>query len=116
MIDKPTQETLYATAELRVKRSPVLAHHGPTIMADWPEGDAHWQWVATATVAEIVDWARTVEAEDPQLSTGDVARMVGVERRTVTGWCDQGRVAGATRTAGGHWRIPESSVDGVRGQ
>jgi len=32
-----------------------------TCLYDWPNADEHWQWVATAPVAEIVGWARSVE-------------------------------------------------------
>jgi len=34
---------------------------------DWPEED-HWEWVATAPISEIVDWAETIregEASEP---------------------------------------------------
>ncbi len=100
-------------ARIRVTRSPRLAAHADTIMHDWPEGDAHWYWVATAPADEIIDWAETIEAgeeqEDPLLSTGQVAQLLGVDRRTVTGWCESGRLA-ASRTTGGHWRIRESSL------
>jgi len=100
------------TAELRVARSPQLNRLRDVILYDWPEGDAHWQWVATAPAAEIVDWAETVAVDaepedDPDLSTGAVAQLLGVDRRTVTGWCIAGRVT-ARRTPGGHWRIPAS--------
>ena len=47
----------YAQAKVRVQDTPALAEHADFILADWPEGDDHWQWVATAPVAEVVDWA-----------------------------------------------------------
>jgi hypothetical protein len=47
----------------RVAKSPRLAAHRETIEYDWREQDeSHEQWVATAPIAEIVDWAETVEA------------------------------------------------------
>jgi len=49
-------------AEKRVAKSPRLQKHSETIFYDWPEGDAHWQWVATAPVKEIVSWAEHVES------------------------------------------------------
>lgn len=49
-------------AQERVNSNPQLKAHKSTIMYEWNEGDEHWQWVATAPVAEIVDWAETVEA------------------------------------------------------
>ena len=31
---------------------------------DWPEQEEHWEWVATAKIDDIVDWAETIrEAE-----------------------------------------------------
>lgn len=50
-------------AEYRVNHSPQLSKHASTILYDWPQGDEHWKWVATARVSEIVDWAETVEKE-----------------------------------------------------
>jgi hypothetical protein len=53
--------TLRNQAEQRVTNSPKLQPHRGTIMYDWPEGNAHWRWVLTARIAEIIDWAETVE-------------------------------------------------------
>jgi len=50
-------DTAYEVARTRVQNTPELAAHEKFILADWPEGNNHWQWVATAPVAEIVDWA-----------------------------------------------------------
>jgi len=55
--------TDYNRASSRVENTPELVAHAETILADWPEGDEHWQWVITAPVAEIVDWAETVEQQ-----------------------------------------------------
>ena len=52
-----SENVLYAAAAERVHTTPELAEHTDFILADWPEGDAHWQWVVEAPVAEIVDWA-----------------------------------------------------------
>ena len=49
-------------ARRRVLDTPELAAHESVIMADWTEGDEHWQWIATATIDEIVSWAEHVEA------------------------------------------------------
>ena len=51
----------YEQAQHRVDSVPELKAHKSTIMYDWDEGTEHWQWVATAPVAEIVDWAETIE-------------------------------------------------------
>ncbi len=55
--------TLREQAQARVDSTPELARYEDTIMYDWPQGDEHWQWVCQASVAEIVDWAETVERE-----------------------------------------------------
>lgn len=47
---------LYTQAENKVKSSAALNKHYDFIMADWHEGDEHWQWVIDASVEEIVDW------------------------------------------------------------
>jgi hypothetical protein len=52
---------LHEQAQRRVDSDPRLKAHEPTIMYEWSEGDEHWQWVATAPIDEIVDWAETVE-------------------------------------------------------
>ena len=49
-------------AESRIDQTPELEPYRDTILYDWPEGDEHWQWACTAPVAEIVNWAETVEA------------------------------------------------------
>jgi excisionase family DNA binding protein len=44
-------------------------------------------------------------------TTGEVAEMFGVTRRTVTKWCEQGRIP-STVTPGGQRRIPVSALGG----
>lgn len=46
----------YEAAETRVWNDPRLFEHREFILADWPEGEAHWQWVVTAEIGEILDW------------------------------------------------------------
>lgn len=50
-------------AEARVSAESELAPHAEIIFYDWHEGDNHLQWIATAPVAEIVDWAEAVTPE-----------------------------------------------------
>lgn len=50
-------------AERRVNKSQKLSQHSETIMYDWPEGDEHWKWVATAPESEIIEWAEAVEGD-----------------------------------------------------
>jgi excisionase family DNA binding protein len=55
---------------------------------------------------------RGLVAEEPGslLRTGEVARRLRVDPRTVTRWSRQGRLA-SIRTLGGHHRYPEAAVD-----
>ena len=50
-------------AKARYSTTPQLAAYESIIFADWPEGDEHWRWIASAPVAEIVAWAKTIEAD-----------------------------------------------------
>lgn len=43
-----------------------------------------------------------------------LARSLGVAPRTVREWCERGLLV-ATRTVGGHWRIPRDEADRVLG-
>jgi hypothetical protein len=54
---------LYDAAAMQVEREPDLLPYRETILHEWTEGDDHWQWVITAPVAEIVEWATTVASE-----------------------------------------------------
>lgn len=51
---------LFTDASRRVERSPRLRKHREIIFADWPEGDDHLIWIATAKVREIESWATTI--------------------------------------------------------
>lgn len=48
---------LYDAAAKRVADDEELSQYAEYIMADWPEGEEHWTWVATAPREEIIDWA-----------------------------------------------------------
>jgi Arc/MetJ-type ribon-helix-helix transcriptional regulator len=62
--EKTMDQSLYDQARQRVDNTPELQPFEDTIFYDWPEGDDHWKWVATAPVPEIVDWAETVGNND----------------------------------------------------
>lgn len=47
---------MYQQAKTRVESSPRLSPHAAFILADWDEGEEHWQWVCTASEDEILDW------------------------------------------------------------
>lgn len=52
----------YERAKARVMRSPKLRPLADYILADFRESD-HYEWVATASVADIHDWAKTIKRE-----------------------------------------------------
>jgi len=51
--------TLYDQAVARVDSEPRMAPYRDFILADWPEGDEHWQWVIDTATDEIIDWAES---------------------------------------------------------
>ncbi|MEU6674842.1 BldC family transcriptional regulator [Streptomyces sp. NPDC046925] len=50
-----------------------------------------------------------MEEIEPLLTTGEVARIFRVDRRTVIRWADAGRLA-VTRTPGNHRRFKQSEI------
>ena len=57
--ERPADRThrLYCEARRRVEADEQLTPYAETILADYPEGDEHWQWVIDAPTDEIVAWA-----------------------------------------------------------
>lgn len=51
---------------------------------------------------------RSGPVQTAHVRPGVLARALGVDERTVRRWCAEGRIAGAVRTAGGHWRVPRA--------
>jgi hypothetical protein len=52
------------SAQQRVMNTPELRPHYSTICEyDWPNAQEHINWVCTAPISEIVDWAKTIEEE-----------------------------------------------------
>ncbi len=49
------------------------------------------------------------KAQKNYLTTTELARLCGVSRFTIINWLNQGKI-GATRTVGGHYRIPVSKA------
>jgi len=56
--DADRTQRLYREAESRVRGDDRLAPFAGTILADFPEGDDHWQWVIDADADEIIGWAK----------------------------------------------------------
>lgn len=50
-----------------------------------------------------------------ELSTGDVARLLGVSISSVSRWAEAGVLTG-TKTPGGHWRFSRTDVEAFQEQ
>ncbi|MEW9672395.1 helix-turn-helix domain-containing protein [Ammoniphilus sp. 3BR4] len=48
------------------------------------------------------------ELEEGFCKVGYAAKRLGVSPQTVKRYCESGRIQGAKKTLGGHWRIPQS--------
>ena len=48
-----------ATPKLRPYRDILIEY-------DWPNQAEHWQWVATASISEILDWAENIRAAEKE--------------------------------------------------
>jgi len=48
------------------------------------------------------------------LTVTEAAKRLSVDRRTLQNWCRDGKVPGAIRTPGGHWRVPVEFVERER--
>jgi hypothetical protein len=47
--------------ERRIEQHPELEPYRAALVYDWPNWNEHVEWATTARVAEIIDWAQTVE-------------------------------------------------------
>jgi excisionase family DNA binding protein len=45
------------------------------------------------------------------LTPGEVAKIFRVDPKTVSRWAEAGRVPGAFKTPGRHWRFPAESIE-----
>jgi excisionase family DNA binding protein len=53
----------------------------------------------------------------PYLNASEIAKILNVDRATVTRWAQQGKLKGAVRIAKSHqWRIPLSAIEEVMKQ
>lgn len=46
--------------EERIESTPELEQYRPELEYDWPNRHEHAEWVATAPVEEIVEWAEAI--------------------------------------------------------
>jgi excisionase family DNA binding protein len=51
-----------------------------------------------------------IDAAQKLVHLAHVARRMSVSDQTVRNWIAEGKIAGAIRTPGGHWRVPLSEV------
>jgi len=58
-----TTAQLYALAVQRVEDTPELAAFADTIFYDWPNWREHLEWVCSAPVQDIIDWAEPFNAQ-----------------------------------------------------
>ena len=62
----------YKRAEQRINDTPELQPHRETCLHEWAEGDEHYEWIATAPIAEIVSWAQTIESDSAYVITTEI--------------------------------------------
>lgn len=48
----------------RINKNPVLADYADLLHYDWQEEDEHAEWVATAPISEIVEWAQGIRDDE----------------------------------------------------
>ena len=59
--------TAYDRAVARVNATPELESYRDLLIEyDWPNADEHYDWVATAPIAELVDWAQGIREGESQ--------------------------------------------------
>lgn len=54
------QEAYVVLARERVNGSKRLSKYRDTLLADWNDS-GHWQYVATSTEKELIDWVKAIE-------------------------------------------------------
>lgn len=60
------EETTYSYYERAVARvcvEPSLAPYRDVLLDDWNMGDTHYEWVVTAGLEAVLDWAECIAAE-----------------------------------------------------
>lgn len=50
----------------RIDNNPELKPYADLLQYDWEDEDEHAEWVATAPVSEIVDWAESIRDAERQ--------------------------------------------------
>ena len=53
----------YEQAAARIDATPELEPYRDAILYGWHKGDAHYEWVATCELAELLSWAQAVAPE-----------------------------------------------------
>lgn len=57
--------TEYERAVVRINTTPGLEQYRDILLYDWPESE-HWDWVASASVEDIIQWADDIRAAEAE--------------------------------------------------
>jgi len=63
--DKLTRDW-YRQAEQRFESDPQLAPYRVDLLREWDQGAEHYEWVATAEVRDLLDWAVAVHDDEDE--------------------------------------------------
>jgi len=73
---KTTLLDWYRRAERRVEREERLTPYREDLLREWNLGAAHYEWVATAEIRDVLDWAVAAHEADqinrPRRGKGEV--------------------------------------------
>jgi hypothetical protein len=74
--------------------------------------DAAVRWITTTSVEGMSDTdGEGSERDEPLLSSGDIAKRIGVAPATISAWVRQGRLIPTVTTMGGRYRWRWSDVE-----
>lgn len=85
-------------AENRVIASrPLSPYHDLLIGRDWPNHDEHWKWVATASIEDLIAWAKNIRADEEDAAEDELEpfKYKRAVRLTITLYPEQVRVVEA---------------------
>ena len=54
----------YEAAAKRIDDNTELEQYRDLITYDWGDMEAHWRWVASAPIAEIIEWAQGIREDE----------------------------------------------------
>lgn len=56
----------YERIQDRISTDPELAQYSDLLLYDWEEEEEHTDWVCSADVGEIIEWAEGIRADEKQ--------------------------------------------------